>query len=281
MSRERSNGFLNLSVQKKLWFAAAAAAYTVLFLWLSVYDLPFSDFLTAHASEWFFQLGRRIGQLPAPLIPAFCIHALSSFNTRKWYIEIICFLLCFIAAWTIVIPHDSFFVEGCVTLAAAIVIFLILIRIPLPKDTPSSRRLLWIGIMTPLIGIVIVEVIKYVWNRPRYLAILQEGAQFQNWRTINGFAIKSDLYHSFPSAHTFDAACSFLIVLLPELYEEYPWNSSLLFAGPLVFTVFVAVSRIMGGMHFISDVMAGAAIFAIVFISLLYRNSRHAKQDFE
>ncbi|MBR3363285.1 MAG: phosphatase PAP2 family protein, partial [Solobacterium sp.] len=48
---------------------------------------------------------------------------------------------------------------------------------------------------------------------------------------------------------------------------------------PLIFTVFVAVSRIMGGMHFLSDVMAGAGIFAIVFISLLYRNSRHTQQD--
>lgn len=279
MSRKSANGFLNLSVQKKLWFAAAAAAYTVLFLWLSVYDLPFSDFLTGHASEWFFQLGRRIGQLPAPLIPAFCIHALSSFHNRKWDMEIVCFLLCFIAAWTIAIPDDNYVIAGCITLAAAIVIFLILIHLSLPKDTPVHRSILWIGILTPLIGIVIVEVIKYVWNRPRYLAILQEGAQFQNWWMINGFAIKSDLYHSFPSAHTYDAACSFLIVLLPELYEEYSWNSSLLFICPLIFTVFVAASRIMGGMHFISDVMAGAAVFAIVFVSLLYRNSRHVQRD--
>lgn len=281
MNRERSNGFLNLSVQKKLWFAAAAAAYIVLFLWLSVYDLPFSDFLTAHASEWFFQLGRRAGQLPALLVPAFCIHALGRFQKRKWYTEIICFLLCFAAALTIVIPHDNYAIEGCITLATAIAIFLILIRIPLPEDTPFSRRLLWIGILTPLIGIVIVEVIKYVWNRPRYLAILQEGAKFQNWWTVNGFAIKSDLYHSFPSAHTFDAACSFLIVLLPELYEKYPRNSSLLFICPLVFTVFVAASRIMGGMHFISDVMAGAGIFAIIFVILLFLNSRHTQQDSE
>ena len=127
MSRERSNGFLNLSVQKKLWFAAAAAAYIVLFLWLPVYDLPFSDFLTAHASEWFFQLGRRAGQLPALLVPAFCIHALGRFQKRKWYTEIICFLLCFAAALTIVIPHDNYAIEGCITLAAAIAIFLILI----------------------------------------------------------------------------------------------------------------------------------------------------------
>ena len=279
MSRERSNGFLNLSVQKKLWFAAAAAAYIVLFLWLSVYDLPFSEFLTEHASKLFFQLGRRAGQLPALLVPAFCIHALGRFQKRKWYTEIICFLLCFAAALTIVIPHDNYAIEGCITLAAAIAIFLFLIRIPLPEDTPSSRRLLWIGILTPLIGIVIVEVIKYVWNRPRYLAILLEGAAFQNWRTINGFAIKSDLYHSFPSAHTFDAACSFLIVLLPELYEKYPRNSSLLFICPLVFTVFVAASRIMGGMHFLSDVMAGAGIFAIIFVILLFLNSRHVQQN--
>lgn len=267
-----------MSVKRNIRFAIAAAVYIILLILLSSYDLSFSETMTAHASELFIQLGRRIGPLPVVLIPAFCVHALNQFSKPRWYVDVLCFLLCFIAGWIVVIPHDSPVIEGCFTLLLAVLFYCLVIRIPLPQDSEETRILLMIGILTPLSGTLLVQLIKHVWSRPRYLAILQEGAKFQSWLTISGFRNDGDLYRSFPSAHTFSAACSLMTVLLPELYPKRSWNRTLLLLLFLTFTVLVAFSRIMAGKHFISDVMAGAGIFLFIFLLLLFRKERDLAQ---
>lgn len=262
--------------KRNLKYLLAIVIYFVLLVVLSRYDLQFSQFMTARSSELFIQVGRRIGPPPVVLIPAFCVYALDMFHGSKWYFKAICFVLCVTGGWLIVIPQDSpTIVNFVMTLVLGIIFYNIVIRLPLPKDNIQNRAILMVGLMTPFIGMIVVEVLKFFWCRPRYLAIIQEGAQYQDMWTISGFGKHNDLYHSFPSAHTFGAACSIMITQLPELYKERRWNRILLYVVPIAFTIFVALSRIMAGKHFISDVMVGAGVFVVVFLVL--RNIKYTK----
>lgn len=85
-----------------------------------------------------------------------------------------------------------------------------------------------VGIMT-----VTVRGIKYIVNRER----------------PNGGK------HSFPSGHT---ATSFMTATM--LHKEYGWRSPWFSIGGYTVAALTGVSRIMNNMHWMSDVVAGAAI---------------------
>jgi undecaprenyl-diphosphatase len=68
-------------------------------------------------------------------------------------------------------------------------------------------------------------------------------------------------YYSFPSGHTLHAVCFSLIAV-----AYYPALAALL----IPFTLLVAASRLVLGLHWLSDVLAGAAIGTIMAFVFLY-----------
>ena len=71
-----------------------------------------------------------------------------------------------------------------------------------------------------------------------------------------------DSCKSFPSGHTFSAAVIYSLLCLPSLFDKLnkPWIKALFYVGTIGYTAFVAISRILVGAHYMSDVLMGGTI---------------------
>lgn len=142
-------------------------------------------------------------------------------------------------------------------------------------QVPLSERRHIIGvILFVCIGqFLIVQILKDLVMRPRFIALVTDSAlSFHPWwqngqqaaRDFAGlYAENADLFRSFPSAHTAAAACSFLGCLLAWCSPRF--HTGPFFAGALLFTLLTALSRIIVGYHFLSDVSVGFLITYVLF----------------
>ena len=119
---------------------------------------------------------------------------------------------------------------------------------------------------------ILVGVVKGPVGRMRFRAMNTIGdfSKFTPWYVVNGAMEDEELMRlfgttdacrSFPSGHTCAAGMSYcLVMLIPALNIENKWKKAALWILPIVFTGTVAVSRIMVGAHFMSDVLMGGTI---------------------
>jgi membrane-associated phospholipid phosphatase len=112
--------------------------------------------------------------------------------------------------------------------------------------------------------VILVNIVKIVWGRPR-MRIIESADQFRKWFIIDTPALNND-YKSFPSGHTANgfAAIGFS-VLLPYLSNL---SKKKVMAFGLIWGSFVALSRVVLGAHFLSDVITGGYITIFLFIFL-------------
>ena len=258
---------------KKRYLVLAMAVYFILMVVLSRYDLDFSVRMTDGASALLIEAGRRIGPLPALLIPAFSLYTLGEFMKQP-PLKVLSALLCAGAGYSITLPLLNEPVSVVLCLMFSVLIYNCLRMLPLPEDTKKNRTILWIGVFCVAFGFLLIQLMKYIWGRPRYKAIVLEDAEFRTWLYIEGFEIRNDLYRSFPSAHAFCSAASFLLVFLPDLYPDESFRRSLCVLTAVLFTGFTMLSRIIASMHFISDVMAGTGLFLLTFLIAVLINWR-------
>lgn len=104
------------------------------------------------------------------------------------------------------------------------------------------------AILIPAISFVILSLFRLLVNRPRPYEKLQ----------IQPLVVKQTKGKSFPSRHIFSA-----IVISATLAFVFPWGWILYLPATLL-----AVIRVLSGVHYPSDVLAGAA-FALA-VSLFY-----------
>jgi membrane-associated phospholipid phosphatase len=258
---------------KKRYLVLGMAAYFLLMILLAEFDLDFSVRMTDGASAVLIEAGRRIGPLPALLIPAVSLRALGEFMKLP-LLKVLAALLCAGAGYSITIPLLSEPVSVALCLMFSVLLYNCLRMLPLPEDTKKNRTILWIGVFCVAFGFLLIQLMKYVWGRPRFKAIVLEDAEFRTWLNIEGFEIRNDLYRSFPSAHAFCSAVSFLLVFLPDLYPDESFRRSHCGILAVLFTGFTMYSRIIAGMHFISDVMAGTGLFLLIFLITVLINWR-------
>ena len=127
-----------------------------------------------------------------------------------------------------------------------------------------------------VVAILLVQVIKNPVGRMRYRAmnVIGDYTGYTRWYVINGQPDKtwmretfgtSDAYKSFPSGHTRAAAATFYLIGLADVIGvKSKRRRALLWCFSILFTLLVAVSRIMVGAHFFSDVLVGGAIGFVV-----------------
>lgn len=112
---------------------------------------------------------------------------------------------------------------------------------------PFARRypqLLWTAIIAGLIAIFLTHGLKFVTNMPRPLIVLPED-------TVNVVGISLRDHFSFPSGHSLTAFL-YAGLLLPCLQSR--WLRTLL----LLMACLVALSRIMIGAHWPTDILVGS-----------------------
>lgn len=146
---------------------------------------------------------------------------------------------------------------------------------------------------------IFTNILKACWGRQRFRNMPEDDyTGFTNWYEpnffkkgnggsfISDFAGESDddAYKSFPSGHTVSAALSFILIMLPDLFEKLKRYKIWFYVGPSIYTLAVALSRIVYRAHFLSDVLFGAVIgIGCVllgrFLVILIKNKIVAKKN--
>lgn len=99
-----------------------------------------------------------------------------------------------------------------------------------------------------ILGVAIYKLLKATTARPRPFAVSRQ----IRW----GIAAPLDEY-SFPSGHSLHAAC--FTIITTSYYPELGWIF-------VPFAILVALSRVVLGLHYPSDVLAGALLGALIGI---------------
>jgi membrane-associated phospholipid phosphatase len=132
-----------------------------------------------------------------------------------------------------------------------------------------------------------VQILKILWSRQRYRTMAGSSTainQYLSQAPYGGFspwykpeflfrspirtqgymeafrAYDSDAFASFPSGHAVAAACSFALILLPDIFEKLKKHNWMFWTFPAIYTAIVALSRIVAGAHYLSDVLFGSFI---------------------
>lgn len=138
----------------------------------------------------------------------------------------------------------------------AVIAFVIII-----KTTPQTQKKLWflgvVGSVYMVINNVIINLLKFIWQRPRFDDMLTgEGlSAFRAWFMPFGTGGSS-----FPSGHTGAACGIFVLLCLCSVFKFWHKKYALMQTICWAYVAFMAVCRIIIGRHFISDTVAAAFI---------------------
>lgn len=145
----------------------------------------------------------------------------------------------------------------CVSAGAGFALIGIAISLKLSSENAENLRK-WCFTALVCVGAVvaITLIIKFVWGRTRYADIINNNGTYTSWYQPQGRTGNT----SFPSGHTALAACGFLSVPLFRCLPHLKKYTACAFAGAFAYTAVIAVLRIVGGFHFLSDVTVSVII---------------------
>ena len=155
-------------------------------------------------------------------------------------------------------------------LGTAVLFLLVLRLIPVPERLVKPLVLIaLIGICGYGVSSGVINLMKALWGRVRFRDLTDGYEAFTAWYTVNG----NTGAHSFPSGHTGSAGVSYFLMFLPYASEKWQKRAPLCFAAAFIYTTLVAVTRLIVGAHYLSDVtVGGTVVFTCVLISLaVYR----------
>lgn len=169
-------------------------------------------------------------------------------------------------------------------------------------DDKTAKALLkysFIIIFAAAFANLIVNIIKNIMCRPRYRTMNflgdTEHTNFHRWYqkytmptkesplyipSVNGHKVGKDAYRSFPSGHTCAAGTTYALLALPHLFKKYNTvkYKVLFYFVSVIFTGTVAISRIVCGAHFFSDVLVGGTS---MFIGVMLAIKIFVRKDYE
>ena len=171
--------------------------------------------------------------------------------------------------------------------------FALLFEIPtiiiVNKFSDETKKKLMIFACVTLLMVVISQIIIYALKvavgRARYKAMNVIGSEslYTPWYIFNGsrvsdnptliaLGVESNAFKSFPSGHTAASAAVYAFLALPYVFEKFnnkKWKV-ILNVSTIAFTGYIAISRIVVGAHFYSDVLFGGTItYLSVFLGVI------------
>jgi membrane-associated phospholipid phosphatase len=155
----------------------------------------------------------------------------------------------------------------------------------LHTDLKRIRKVAVVLGISVVATLVIVFIIKNIWGRPRMRYLVNEDSidLFRNWWQIDlslksetsFFVVLSEEFRSFPSGHTANAALMMFLPVLSIMNTKLKDKEKVLFVIGIGWTMLVAISRIIIGAHFISDVTVSFLItLLIVYAGFSFLDNR-------
>jgi membrane-associated phospholipid phosphatase len=254
-----------LSTKKNVFFGGGFIALLILFTFI---DLAISKSLFNIRSP-FGNLFAAFGETPGFWVALFSAAALVVTRTRTNKVLSIIQLIGFGALWLLLaamaaympmgyidVPR-AFMAIGVVYAAAAMILALRLGK----AEREALRRAALVGLLLLVAAILIVNIVKIFWGRPRMRIMTDPDRQFTRWFLPQGIAA-NDEYKSFPSGHTADAAVIIWITLLPSFIPGLRTRGAKITLNCIAYAwiILVMVSRIIMGAHFASDTLMGGGI---------------------
>lgn len=248
----------------------------------AVYDLKI-DIAVSNTSSAFAGFLADYGELPAAFLPTIAAAVLMKCFTKKW--------LKIIAGAAVVgigVTFGQFLTDGFLDgndykdiIGAAIGVVIgigVLVAFRFVKISEDKKKPLIIvtllGIAALLLQNEAITGLKHLWGRVRFRDLDEAHTLFKPWYSINT-AVGG---HSFPSSHTAKAGMSYLVMLLPCVFEKLRKNHFVLFIIAFAYTYTVAFTRLMVGAHYLSDIAVGSAIsFTVTLIAVFAYEKISAK----
>lgn len=127
------------------------------------------------------------------------------------------------------------------------------------------RKYAYVGLITMILGILIPNLIKIIWARPRYRILLGNDILYQPWYSPQGFTLDDD-WKSFPSGHSAAAAVSLVYLYLPKVFDRLKGKEPVILSFVILWIVNVMISRVIRGDHFVTDTLIGTGLSCLIFI---------------
>jgi len=249
--------------------------WTILAIIFGIYDLDISNELVNQNSNWAKFL-ENYGMIPGLLVILSGVYIYYSYIKTKsdfWsYVHKVVFFL--VSSGLIFYLFDIFLhiAESKYLITFLIISFsiniIIFILLHIGKQVRSAIAISYskVVVSIALFGYVIfIQVVKYLWGRVRFRELDAAFSQFTPWYSPQGLTG----YDSFPSGH---AAMGWMLLALLILFvNKKPWVKYLVFALIFLYAVILALSRVVIGAHFASDVLFGS-FFIIITYLLIYKH---------
>lgn len=172
------------------------------------------------------------------------------------------------------------------SIGAALSVGVAIISVKLFRNADHSTMLkvALIFILVIVVQRFLIDAIKILWERPRMRMIVETPeAYFTPWWTIGSeqkdklvaAGVGKEWFTSFPSSHTANGATAMMLTLLPLLRSKWKHKQSMFFFAGAAWGLMVALSRIILGLHFLTDTVVGFTVtllLLIFFVQLVYKN---------
>ena len=145
----------------------------------------------------------------------------------------------------------------------------------LQKLIPLSVAIIWIIAIT----FILTQIFKIAFARPRFrtMYVISNFDEYIPWyksgflenysKKYEGWTLPDDAFKSFPSGHTSFVSVLVVFVYLPKFFEKISLKAYVnILIVSYLYILLVAVSRIIAGAHFLTDVVMGYALCFVVTI---------------
>lgn len=278
-----------MSKKNLIILLSSIGVFAILLAIASIWDLQINIAL-GNADSLFGQFFEEIGEFPAYIAAAIAFVILYQATTKenKFYLgfKIIFGILSFVGIYFFInYLMGKFFREDIDYKWFYLIVFSLittaLILLATNKaDKEVMKKLVIFAIFLIVvlaISQILVQIFKDLWSRLRFRNMNSNYDGFTPWWKMN-FGISgreelvvsypghsdSDAFRSCPSGHTGAAAMSFVLIMLPNLFNKLKKYKIWFYIVPIVYTLLVAISRIVAKAHFLSDVLFGGTITIIV-----------------
>lgn len=256
-----------MKIQKKPFLISLAVAMVLLMIFAFA-DLSISIALY-NPKSIFGKIMEILGEEPASLTALFCGAVLMLFHEGQTMPRKIISILGGGLVWIMgvmmfgVMPMN--YIEGEPSFLAPVLMLAgAVVSIVLTAGLGSGYRLrarkaALVGVAGYVSIMVSFNVIKMLWGRMRFRAMMEPYDGFSPWFLPQGTTTNNE-FMSFPSGHAAQASLILMILLLPFVFKQLESKMALLRTIAVGWIVLVTVSRVIMGAHFASDVTMGAVI---------------------